>query len=363
MKQDLLRQILKDIAAVGTLSLTDWDLLIRQARSADLLSRLAILLQRGGLLAALPEQPRAHLKSALVLAEAQSTAVRREVEHVRLALSALDIEPVLLKGGAYLMADLPASLGRLFTDLDILVPQARLPEVEAALMLGGWATTHHDPYDQRYYRRWMHELPPMLHIRRMTLLDVHHAIVPATADLKPSSEALLADAIPLPDHPGLRVLAPVDMVLHSATHLFYNEEFSHGLRDMSDLDLLLRHFMQTPGFWTALLDRARQLGLVRPLHYCLRYCQQLFATPIPTDVLAQANAQGARGRAGRLMDTLWLKVLGSLHPSARDGGTAIAAQLLYLRAHWHRMPPWLLAYHLCMKALRPRPKAESGAQA
>ena len=57
-------------------------------------------------------------------------------------------------------------------------------------MLGGWATTHHDPYDQRYYRRWMHELPPMLHIRRMTLLDVHHAIVPATADLKPSSEAL-----------------------------------------------------------------------------------------------------------------------------------------------------------------------------
>jgi hypothetical protein len=28
-------------------------------------------------------------------------------------------------------------------------------------MLAGWAATHHDAYDQRYYRQWMHELPPM----------------------------------------------------------------------------------------------------------------------------------------------------------------------------------------------------------
>jgi hypothetical protein len=220
-------------------------------------------------------------------------------------------------------------------------------------MLNGWATTHHDPYDQRYYRRWMHELPPMLHIRRLTILDVHHAIVPATAALKPSSAALLAAAQPLPEHPGVRVLAPTDMVLHSATHLFYNEEFSHGLRDMSDLDLLLRHFMQAENFWPALLARSRALGLTRPLHYCLRYCSSLLATPIPPPVLAEAESLD---KGSALMDRVWLKVLGSLHPSARDPGSAVAAQLLYLRAHWHRMPPWLLVYHLLMKFLRPRPK-------
>lgn len=356
MKQDLLRQALKDCHSVVHLSLPAWDLLIRQARSADLLGRLAVMLQQANLLEGVPAQPRAHLESALVMVSAQGDAVRREVEHVSRALNPLGIDPVLLKGGAYLMAGLPASLGRLFTDLDILVPQARLPEVEATLMLSGWATTHHDPYDQRYYRHWMHELPPMLHIRRMTLLDVHHAIVPATADLKPCSSALLDAAIALPEYPGVRVLAPADMVLHSATHLFYNEEFSHGLRDMSDLDLLLRHFMQAPDFWETLLNRARQLGLIRPLHYCLRYCGQLFDTPVPAHLIRQVEAEGARG--SRLMDSLWLKVLGSLHPTARDGGSALAAQLLYLRAHWHRMPPWLLAYHLCMKALRPRKQAE-----
>lgn len=357
MKQDLLQHTLKDISSAAQLSLPDWDLLIRQARSADLLARLAVLLQKADLLDAVPSQPRAHFESALALAEAQNYAVRCEIEHVQQAVNFLGLDLVLLKGGAYLIADLPAAQGRLFSDLDILVPHARLNEVEATLMLNGWATTHHDSYDQRYYRRWMHELPPMLHIRRMTVLDVHHAIVPATANLKPSSAALLAAAQPLPGHPGLRVLAPSDMVLHSATHLFYNEEFSHGLRDMSDLDLLLRHFMQADDFWIALLARARELGLVRPLHYCLRYCAQLFATPIPMAVLAEVEGLS---KTSALMDKLWLKVLGSLHPTARDVGSGIAAQLLYLRAHWHRMPPWLLIYHLISKSLRPRPKAEAG---
>lgn len=361
MKHDLVRFALEDIRRISTLSLSDWDRLIRQARSADLLARLAVFVRTEGLLDTVPVQPRLHLESALVVAEAQDDAVRREVEHIRVALNAIGIAPVLLKGGAYLMAGLPAAQGRLFSDLDILVPQARLPEIEATLMLNGWATTHHDAYDQRYYREWMHELPPMQHIRRMTVLDVHHAIVPTTAALKPDTAMLFAAAQPLTDQPGLRVLAPTDMVLHSATHLFYNEEFSHGLRDMSDLDLLLRHFMQTEGFWTELLARARTLGLTRPLHYCLRYCSTLFATPVPAPVLAEAAR--AQGWTGALIHRLWLKVLGSPHPTARQPGAALAGLLLYLRAHWHRMPPTLLAYHLCMKSLRPRPKAERGAEA
>ena len=49
---------------------------------------------------------------------------------------------------------------------------------EAALMLDGWASGHRSAYDQRYYRTWMHELPPMQHIQRGTVLDVHHAIAP-----------------------------------------------------------------------------------------------------------------------------------------------------------------------------------------
>lgn len=352
MKQDLLIGTLRELSRLTNYTLAEWDVLIRQARNADLLARIAVLAEEANLLTRFPAAPRAHLESALVQARAQSIAVRREVHYVAQELSILNLQPVLLKGAAYLMADLPAAKGRLFSDLDILVPRSRLTEVEGTLMLNGWATTHHAPYDQRYYREWMHELPPMQHIRRMTIIDVHHAIVPATADLKPASDLLLAAAKPLEGGLGLRVLAPADMILHSATHLFYNEEFSHGLRDMSDLDLLLRHFAQQPDFWPELLQRSKVLGLTRPLYYCLRYCTQLFATPIPVGVLSESATAAPQGYLATLMDRLWLKVLSSLHPSASGHQSALAQHALYIRAHWHKMPLGLLMYHTLMRPIR-----------
>jgi hypothetical protein len=358
MKQDFLIQALGNIQKLPQYPLASWDQLIRQARNADLLGRLAVLAKEADVLSAIPAQPRAHLTSALVLVEAQSNAVMREIAYVHQALQGAGIELTILKGAAYLLAGLPASKGRLFSDMDILVPREQLANVEATLMLSGWANTHHDPYDQRYYREWMHELPPMMHIKRMTVIDVHHAIVPITADLKPSAEKLLTAAQPVPGWPGIKILAPVDMVLHSATHLFYNEEFSHGLRDMSDLDLLLRHFSQQPEFWNGLVDRAEELGLQRPLYYCLHYCIQLFATPIPDATMAQVKTAAPTGYIARLMDDLWLSVLNSLHPTAEATGlyTDLAQQALYIRAHWHKMPLGLLVYHIIMKSLRPKAK-------
>jgi hypothetical protein len=53
------------------------------------------------------------------------------------------------------------------------------------------------------------------------------------------------------------------------------------------------------------------------------------------------------------MDALFLRVLQPDHPSTADSLTPLAHRALYLRAHWLRMPPLLLAYHLTHKALRP----------
>ena len=93
-------------------------------------------------------------------------------------------------------------------------------------------TTHHDAYDQRYYRQWMHELPPLRHMTRQTVLDVHHTILPLTAHLKPDPAKLWEAAVGIEGQVNFCVLAPVDMVLHSATHLFHDGELEHGLRDL-----------------------------------------------------------------------------------------------------------------------------------
>lgn len=353
---DYVSLVLKNPACVRELTLSQWDLLIRQARSADLLGRIAEQLNDSGLLHEVPPAPRMHLDSVRILLAAQSRAVRREVASIAEALSALDADVILLKGAAYLLAELPAAKGRLFTDVDILVPHDRLPEAESELMLHGWVMTHRHPYDQRYYREWMHELPPMQHIERQTVVDVHHAIVPITARLKSDGAAIIATAVPVEGQSGLRVLAPTDMVLHSATHLFYNEEFSHGMRDLSDMDLLLRHFGHAPQFWPALAARASQLDLGRPLYYCLRHVVRVFDTPVPDPVMQEVMPSRPSRWTENLMDKLWGVALRPPHPSLSRPFDSLAGSVLYLRAHWAKMPLPLLAYHILHKAFRGKPK-------
>jgi hypothetical protein len=339
----------RDPDASGSWSAPDWEILIRQARAANLLSRLASLIADSGLLDDVPAGPRGHLVAASVVARAQAEAVRREVQQVTRALAQLDVDVILLKGAAYLLGDLPPARGRVFSDVDILVPRQDLAEVEGALMLHGWAGSHHHPYDQRYYRQWMHELPPLRHVARQSVLDVHHAIVPLTARFKPDAASLIAAAKPVPGHPRLKVLAPEDMVIHAAAHLFLNEELSHGLRDLVDLDALLRHFGRTEGFWTRLCSRAAALDLLIPLQYALRYASRLLETPVPAEVSEQLALPRLKAK---LFDALYLRALQPDHPGASDCLTPLARRLLYLRAHWLRLPPALLAYHIAVKAFR-----------
>ena len=345
---------------LANLSEAQWELLIRQARAANLLARLAHRLAERDLLPLVPAAPRRQMEEMRFVAAAQQREIVREIRLMLAALRSAAVPVVLLKGAAYLAAGLPAAQGRLFSDIDILVPRAALDQVETLLNLHGWMSTHHSAYDQRYYRQWMHELPPMQHSRRQTVLDVHHNILPLTVRRVPDAMLLLAAARPVAGFEGAQILAPADMVLHSMCHLFHNDDLSHGLRDLTDLDLLLRHFSADPAFWAALADRAAQLALQRVLYHGLTSCAALLGTPIPASALAAVRRNAPVAPVAALMRALWRRGLRSPHPTARLGGDAAARWALYLRAHWLRMPPALLARHLTIKAwmrLTARPAA------
>ncbi|HEY9102145.1 nucleotidyltransferase family protein [Chitinimonas sp.] len=349
---DLILQGLLEPASLERFSPGQWDLLVRQGRRANVLSRLALLLQGRKGSEYLFAPARAHLEAAAVIARQQEVAIRWEVSCIQAALQESGVPLVLLKGAAYVMANLPVAQGRVFSDVDILLPRAQIADAESALMLHGWISSHHDAYYQRYYRQWMHEIPPMLHVRRGTVIDVHHAILPETARIRANSAAMLAAAVPVPGMPGVAVLAPMDMVLHSATHLFHEGEFDNGLRDLLDLDGLLRHFGLQADFWSALVPRAVQVGLVRPLYYALHYASLILGTPVPGEVMAAAKTQGGPGPVtGWLMDACMLRALRPNHPSCADRWTGLARWLLYVRSHWLRMPLPLLLLHLTRKAL------------
>ncbi|MFN3544297.1 MAG: nucleotidyltransferase family protein [Thiobacillus sp.] len=328
----------------------DWDLLVRQARAAGLLARLSARLREHDLSAAIPAAARWHFEAADTLAQRQQVAVRWELQQIRAALDDLDAPVIVLKGAAYVAAGLPAATGRLFSDIDILVPREALAQVESALMLAGWHATGLSDYDKRYYRRWMHELPPMQHVARETVIDVHHAILPDTARVHPDSTRLRARAQPVEGLPGIHVLAPEDRILHAAAHLFHDGELPHGLRDLTDLDLLLRDAGADDAFWPRLTARANELELGRSLFYALRYLRHFLDTPVPeTAVSALApHAPGAATLA--LMDAVFSRVLAPDHASCADRLTPTARMAAYVRAHWLRMPPHLLLPHLFHKA-------------
>lgn len=347
----LLRALLTEPTQLLSASASHWDLLIRQARSTNLLARLANHFVEANLLEMVPLAPRQHLISALRLVDRQNIAMWWEVECIRKAVADTDMPIILLKGAAYVLAELRAARGRLFSDVDILVPKHRLADVESGLMLHGWQSLQYDEYDQRYYRRWMHEIPPMRHVRRGTVIDVHHSILPPTARVKVDTEALLAAAMPLAGHNSLYVLQPPDMFLHSATHLFHEGEFEKGLRDLFDLDSLLREFGGKDEFWEKLVPRALELGLERPLFYAVRYTNMILGTPIPIAVLKAAMvATPGRGPLN-IMDFCYMRALRPVHASTDVTGSRLARFALYLRSHWLRMPLHLLVYHLGRKAL------------
>lgn len=332
------------------LDLQTWDVFIRQARNADLLGRVYELVAEHQLFDAVPLPVRPHLLSARRVARRHSAMVRFELGNLLGILAKLETPVVLLKGAAYVLAGLPAAAGRVFSDIDLMVAKEHLDESEKLLKIQAWVASA-DSYDDKYYRKWMHELPPLQHLKRHTLLDLHHAILPQTARLKPDSDKLFAAAVPVDGYPNAFVLCPQDMVLHSATHLFHDDEFKHGARDLVDLDSLLRHFGKDEAFWQSLVSRGETMDLSRPLYYALRFCQRLLDTPVPESVMTQAALLGRPvSPQAWLMDKLFERALPADHPMCVDSFTPLAKWLLYLRAHYLRMPFHLLIPHLLHKA-------------
>ncbi len=349
--RDLLACTLRSPDSVSRFSSGEWDTLVRQARAAGLLARLAHRFHRHGLTATIPGVARWHFDAARTLADKQRTAVCWELQQIRAALADLDGPLIVLKGAAYVAADLPAAEGRLFNDIDILVPREHLPQAESSLMLAGWHASGLSEYDKRYYRRWMHEIPPMQHIQRATVIDVHHAILPDTARYHPDSAKLRSRAVAVVGLPGVYVLAAEDRILHSAAHLFHDGELPHGLRDLTDLDLLLRDAAADREFWPRLAARAGELQLSRPLFYALRYLRYFLDTPIPGSMIATLDGAAPNRATLALMDGIFRRALAPAHASCTDAFTPAARLAAFIRAHWLRMPPRLLIPHLLHKAL------------
>jgi hypothetical protein len=322
-----------------TLSPSAQGRIIRQARYAALLGSLEARIDPGALGGKLAD----HLLSARILSEFYDTQMRWEIRCLEQVLADLEGPVVLLKGAAYKILDLGMARGRLASDVDLLLPKAQLETVEAQLLAAGWESVKADEYDQHYYREWMHELPPLRHGERGTIVDLHHNILPPTARFKPDAGKLLEAAISIADS-AFYTLSPVDTVLHRSAHLFVDGDLHNSLRELADLYGLLTLYEKDEDFRQALLPRALELDLATPLYYTIYFCHKLLAWKAPTGWLEELERSTGIGRAFTCM--LMERQLRSVDPSEYTWQQRLSGWLLFMRSHWLRMPPGMLAGHL-----------------
>ncbi len=334
----LLARALVDPASVTGLDAGGWTALLAMARAEQLIGTLATRLD--GL--PMPDAVTRILADARDAAEHGRRAALWEAEMARRALAALGCPVVLLKGTAFVAAGLSAGQGRSIGDLDILVPRAAIDAVEGALLAAGWEWVKPDPYDDAYYRRWMHELPPLIHRERDRMIDVHHTILPLTARITPDADALIEGSVDLRN--GLRTLSPEDMIVHAAAHLLADGDLAGGLRNLWDIDRLCREFGdQEPDFYLTVMEAAHAHGLWRETARALRLAGQLFRTPV------RGHESPIRFRFDEQPGDRWFR----RRITARDGWGRPTRPLtrlaFYVRSHWLRMPPAMLARHLWTK--------------
>ncbi len=323
---ELLARAMRDPASTASLDAEGWTALLAIARTEQMAGTLAHRL--AGL--PIPSAVARILEDARMSAGQGRVAALWEAEMARRALAPLGCPVILLKGTAFAAAGLRAGVGRSIGDLDILVPRDALDAVEKALLTADWEWVKADAYDDSYYRRWMHELPPLIHRERDRMIDVHHTILPLTARITPDADALIADSVPLEN--GLHILSPNDMIVHAAAHLFADGDLAGGMRNLWDIHCLTEEFGVE-----GLTERAEHHCLLPAVSRALRQAHALYGTDIP---------QGWRVRGSA--DPLIRRRL-----TARDGWgrpiRPLLRQAFYLRSHALRMPPAMLARHLWTK--------------
>lgn len=348
--------ILRDPDQMVGLSALEWTELMRRVRRNGLIGRIAVYAEERSLVEALPAAVQRQIASARVIVGSNHRMLLWELDRIKRALVSVHVPVVVMKGAAYVLGGLKLARGRVCTDVDIMVARGDLAVVEPALAAQGWEQVKTDAYDETYYRKWMHEIPPLRHRERLTVLDVHHNLLPLTARIPINADAFMDNSRESPD-PRFQIFAPVDMVIHSALHMMYDGDLNERLRDLVDIHEMLNEFSEDPAFWTELMSRARRRRVQRPVFYAIYFSTEILGTSVPPALVSS----GAGGRPNGLLLSImeWLIPLAIIPdlPDRTSRKARFARFLLFIRSHWLRMPPWLLARHLVTKALMSlRPK-------
>lgn len=284
-----------------------------------------------------------HLRNAFRIAEKQKEQVAFEADEIVKALSPVSRFVVFLKGAAYSLNQSEVGQGRIYSDIDILVNKDDLHDCEQHLGMHGWIGGEITDYDEKYYRKWAHEIPPLTHVHRGTNIDVHHNIIPVVSKDAPNA-TILEKYIVKNDH-GIQTLTIDAQFVHCCVHLFRNEDYQTAFRDILDLRFMLID-VNDPEL-KGVMRVAKDLGFEYEVGLALYFVQEIFGLALPQAVIDKClNMHRFKSRID-----LWIfsSVLLPKHTHLKPKSSGFKLMLAEFRGHLIKMPLPLLTYHLTMK--------------
>ena len=332
-----------------TLTLAQWSTFIFILRDANVLARFCFIVEKHNCFEQLPKQVQEHLSSAKIKANKQEKQAIFEAVTLDENLSSIQVKPVFLKGAAYSLRGDNVSQGRTYADIDVLVEKSQLQHVERHLSSFGWFTNTTDDYDDKYYRLWAHEIPPMQQGSRGTIADIHHNLLPPISGKAPDITLFTNDLYQ--DERGLYTLNSSAMVLHSIIHLFFNEEFDNGFRDLGDLHYLFTSEQNNEKFWLELLLLSQATNFEHELFYAVRYCVRITGTKFPDDFIEKINHIQMNSIQKKWADFIFESLLVPNHYHCATWKTKVAKSLALIRGHLLKMPIHVLIYHSSHKLI------------
>ena len=324
-------------------------LIVAEARYFNMLAQLNYLCEEQNIFPTLPKKLQTHLQSADFIYNNQCRIVNYEREILQSILTPLNINWIYLKGCAYQLKNIIDFRGRIMSDIDLLVAEKDLALVEQTLKKNGWVAKEICNYDEKFYREWAHEIPPLQHVLRQVVLDVHFNILPKTIKAAINAKVLFKEAIPLNSLSNEKVLSPAAMLMHSAIHLFYESEFHKGLRDLYDIAIFIKTYGNDHQFWQKLIKLHQDIGHQQSLLLALRYSKKIYQCEIPEYIIHYYQQYQPKPVALKILDFCFVTIFTQSYPPHQKRGFTIAKVILYLRGHLKRMPIALLIPHLTKK--------------
>lgn len=260
----------------------DWDNLLVAASQQGLSLLLYDRLSSPLLKELVPEPVQGSLRETYLQVTARNMVMLHHAKALLEELRGRGIEVIALKG-LYLAEKVYTGIGlRTFGDIDLLLHRPDLPAaLEIMRDLGYELSTWYDPADANIDIK---HLPPLIKTNA-PVVELHWTILEEDKPFTIDVDALWARSVPV-DIAGVNVrgLGVEDLLLHLGLHLTYQHRLAAGVRNLYDIDAVIRREVVD---WQQLVATAHLWHAERVTWLTLRLLEDIAETPLPDDVFTQ----------------------------------------------------------------------------